>query len=112
MKSVNQDELFQNLSRFLKSKGIELKDGSYTQRVHRGCSLLADAVNATQKTVHRAKAKANETLDQLRQSIHEATAPKPPVIPKAERKSPRAKPASKAATGAKGKPAGKAARRK
>jgi hypothetical protein len=97
MKTVNRDELFQNLSGFLKSKGIELKSaGSYTQRIQKGCGLLADAVNATQKTVRRAKAKADETLDHLRQSIHEATAPKPPPIPKTEPKAERAKPTKRA----------------
>jgi len=98
MKTVNKDELFQNLSGFLKSKGIELKtEGSYAQRIQKGCGLLADAVNATQKTVRRAKAKADETLDHLRQSIHEATAPKPPVIPKPKPKATRSKPAARPA---------------
>jgi hypothetical protein len=40
--------------------------------------LLADAINATQKTVVRAKTEVDKKLDQVRQSIHEATAPKPP----------------------------------
>ena len=94
MKTVNKDELFQNLSGFLKSKGIELKEGSYTHRVQQGCGLLAEAVNATQKTVRRAKTKADQTLDQIRQSIHKATAPTPPPAPKASAKpksAPRAK---------------------
>ena len=98
MKTVNKDELFQNLSGFLKSKGIELKsEGSYTQRIQKGCGLLAEAVNATQKTVRRARAKADETLDQLRQSIHAATAPKPPPMPKSESKTARARPPKRAA---------------
>ena len=95
MKTVNKDELFQNLSGFLKAKGIELKSGSYTQRIRSGCGFLADAVNATQKTVHRAKAKADQTLDQLRKSIHEATAPKPPPVAKSEPRAARPKPAKK-----------------
>ena len=78
MKTVNKDELFQNLSGFLKSKGIDLKDGSYTHRVQQGCSLLADTVNATQRTVRSAKSKADKAFEKLRHSIHEATAPKPP----------------------------------
>ena len=98
MKTVNKNELFQNLSGFLKSKGIELKDGSYTHRVQQGCSLLADTVNATQRTVRSAKSKADKALEQLRQSIHEATAPKPPPNPKTEPKAARAKSSKKRTT--------------
>ncbi len=76
MKKIERDELYENLRGFLKSKGIALDSGTYTQRIHQGCNLLADAINATQKTVARAKAEADKKLDQLRQSIHEATAPK------------------------------------
>jgi hypothetical protein len=95
MKTVNKDELFQNLSGFLKAKGIELKSGSYTQSIQAGCGFLADAVNATQKTVRRARAKADQTLDHLRQSIHAATAPKPPPMPRTEPKAARAKSAKR-----------------
>ena len=76
MKKIEKDELYEHLRGFLKSKGIALDNGTYTQRIHQGCNLLADAINATQKTVARAKAEADKKLDQLRQSIHEATAPK------------------------------------
>jgi len=86
MKTVNKAELFENLSGFLKSKGIELKDGSYTHRVQQGCGLLADAVNATQKTVRTARTKADQAIEKLRQSIHEASAPKPPPPPKSAAK--------------------------
>jgi seryl-tRNA synthetase len=78
MKTIKQNELFQNLNGFLKSKGIELKDGSYSNRIRQGCNLLSDAINATQKTVKNAKGKVDQKLEQLRQSIHEATAPKTP----------------------------------
>jgi hypothetical protein len=78
MKTIDKDEFYRNLGDFLKSKGIELKEGSYAQRIRQGCNLLADAINATQKTVKRTKAEVDKKLDQLRQSIHEATAPKPP----------------------------------
>ncbi len=77
MKTIKKDELFQSLGDFLKLKGVELKDGAYAQRVRQGCDLLTDAINGTQKTVKRTKVKVDEKLDQLRQSIHEATAPKP-----------------------------------
>ena len=92
MKTIKKNELFQNLGGFLKSKGIELKDGAYSQRINRACDVLTDAINGTQKTVRRTKVKVDEKLEQLRQSIHEATAPKPsPAAPSSERPSAGAK---------------------
>ena len=76
MKKIEKDELYEHLRGFLKSKGIALDSGTYAERIHQGCNLLADAINATQTTVARAKAEVDKQLDQLRQSIHEATAPK------------------------------------
>jgi|ERR1051325_8370263 hypothetical protein len=78
MKKIEQDELYEHVRGFLKSKGIALDSGSYAHRIQQGCNLLADAINATQKTVNRARAEVDKKLDQLRQSIHEATAPKSP----------------------------------
>ena len=78
MNTVNKDELYQNLSNFLKTKGIELKEGTYAQRLQQGCNVLAEIVNTTQHTVGTAKAKVDIALDQLRETIHQATAPKPP----------------------------------
>ncbi len=78
MNTIKKDELFQNLSGFLKSKGIELHDGSYPQRIRQGCNLLSDAINATQSTVKKAKGEVDRKLEQLRESIHKATASKPP----------------------------------
>lgn len=76
MKKIEKDELYENLRGFLKSKGIALDSGAYTQRIHQGCDFLAEAINAAQATVARARAEADKKLDELRQSIHEATAPK------------------------------------
>jgi hypothetical protein len=78
MKTIHQDELYQNLSEFLKSKGVEMKEGSYTLRIRQGCGLLTEVINMTQQTVRRAKVEVNRNLDQLRQTIHEATAPDAP----------------------------------
>src|SRR5882724_1063392 len=78
MKTIKKDELFESLGDFLKLKGVELKDGAYAQRIRQGCNLLTDAINGTQKTVKHAKVEVDKKLDQLRQTIHEATAPKPP----------------------------------
>jgi len=82
MQTIKKDELFRNLSDFLKSKGIVLNDGSYSARIQHGCNLLADAINATQKTVKQTKARVDEALDQLRETIHQRTAPKSPAQPK------------------------------
>ena len=78
MKTIKKDELFESLGDFLKLKGVELKDGDYAKRIRQGCNLLTDAINGTQKTVKHAKVEVDKKLDQLRQTIHEATAPKPP----------------------------------
>ncbi len=86
MKTIKKDELFSNLGDFLKSKGIELNDGTYTTRIQQGCNLLADAINATQKTVSQTKVKVDTALDKLRQTIHESTAPTPPPPPKSKAK--------------------------
>ena len=79
MKTIKKDELFHSLGGFLKSKGIEFKDGSYSERIQKGCNLLSDAINATQKTVKVTKVRVDNALDKLRQSIHERTAPRPPA---------------------------------
>jgi hypothetical protein len=86
MKTIKKDDLYRSLGDFLKTKGIEFKDGVYTQRINRACDLLTDAINETQKTVKRAKVKVDQKLDELRQSIHEATGPKPPPAPPAPKK--------------------------
>jgi len=79
MKPIEKDELYENLSQFLKAKGIELKEGSYSKGIHAGCSFLADAINLSQAGIERAKAGIDKGLEQVRQVIHEKTAPKPPV---------------------------------
>jgi hypothetical protein len=76
MKTLKQDELYQNLQEFLHKKGVELKDGSYSQKIQKGCSLLSDAINTSQKGLTRAKDEIDRKLDQLRQVIHEKTAPR------------------------------------
>ena len=104
MKKIKKDELFRNLGGFLKSKGIELNEGSYTARIQRGCNLLSDAINGTQTTVSKTRDQVDHALDQLRQTIHEKTAPTPPPPAKGKTsKAPNAK--SPAATdGKKSKP--------
>jgi hypothetical protein len=81
MKRLDRNELYHNLSAFLSKKGIEFKDGSYTRRIQKGCSLLTDAINLTQEAAERAKAEMDKKLEQMRQTIHEKTAPKPPQTP-------------------------------
>jgi hypothetical protein len=76
MKTIRKDELYQNLSQFLKGKGIELKEGQYTSGIHAGCSLLADAINLSQTGLERAKTEVGRQFDHIRQVIHEKTAPK------------------------------------
>lgn len=78
MKQIEKDELFDNLRSFLRSKGIDLTEGSYSQTVQKSCRILADVINMGQQGIERAKSGINQKLDQVRQCIHEKTAPKPP----------------------------------
>jgi hypothetical protein len=76
MKPIEKEELYENLSQFLKTKGIEMKEGTYSKGVHAGCSLLADAINLSQTGLERAKEEIEKKFDQVRQVIHQKTAPK------------------------------------
>lgn len=94
MKPINKDELYEHLGGFLKSKGIELKDGSYAKRIQQGCSVLSDVINLGQSGIEKAKVGTEKKLDQLRQVIHEKTAPKTPApAPQPATPPPAAKPA-------------------
>ena len=83
MKRINEGELYQHLGGFLKAKGIELTEGSYTKRIQQGCALLTEAINVSQSSLKKAKTKAEKKLDRLRQAIHEKTAPKSAGAPAA-----------------------------
>ena len=76
MKQIDKHEIFENLSSFLKTKGIELKEGSYSQGVEKACEILTDTVNLSQRGLERAKDTLDKNLDKVRQVIHEKTAPK------------------------------------
>jgi hypothetical protein len=76
MKPIQKDELYEHLSGFLKSKGVELKEGSYANGIQKGCTLLVEAINLSQKGLSRAKVEIDKKLDKMRQVIHEKTAPK------------------------------------
>ena len=106
MKPIQKDELYQHLSEFLKAKGVEMKDGSYPKAVQKGCSILADAINLSQKGITQAKVQIDKNLDRMRQVIHEKTAPKAASktngSPKSKVQSPKSKarrPKQKAAKG-------------
>lgn len=77
MRPIQKDELYEHMSQFLKAKGIEMKDGTYPRSVKAGCSLLADAINLSQKSITLAKAEIDKNVERVRQVIHESTAPKP-----------------------------------
>lgn len=83
MKPLNQDDLYHNLRGFLKAKGIELQEGSYARGIQKSCSLLTDAINLGHQGLDRAKVGIDKKLDQMRQVIHEKTAPKSTAAPPA-----------------------------
>jgi hypothetical protein len=95
MKPIEKDELYQHVSQFLKAKGIEMKEGSYPKGIQKGCSILADAINLSQKGITQAKVQIDKNLDRMRQVIHEKTAPrtasKPNGSPKVKGQSPKPK---------------------
>ncbi len=76
MKQIEKHELFQHVTGFLKAKGIELTDGSYSQAIQKSCGFLTDAINLGQRGLSRAKVELDTKLDCMRQVIHEKTAPK------------------------------------
>ena len=86
MKQINKEEMFGHLKSFLKSKGIEVQEGAYAQRIRQGCELLTDSINVSQRTLKSAKSAMDQGLDQLRQTIHEQTAPKAPAAEGAPQK--------------------------
>jgi hypothetical protein len=75
MNKIDKNELYHHLRDFLKSKGVALEDGSYTKRLEQGCTLLSKAINTTQSGVEHAGGKVRSAVNNIRQSIHEATAP-------------------------------------
>lgn len=105
MKRIKKGELFRNVDGFLKVKGVELKPGSYTDRVQRACGLLTDLINTGQSGLARAKEETEKQLDKVRQVIHEKTAPRPTPPPTAASGTKTKQPAKKAAK----KPASKTA---
>jgi hypothetical protein len=81
MKPIGKDEIYDHLTRFLKERGIEFRNGSYTERIQKGCTLLGDSINLSQEGLERAKAEIDRKLDEMRQVIHKRTAPKPAGTP-------------------------------
>jgi hypothetical protein len=77
MKPIKKNELFGHLSEFLKSRGIEFKEGAYAQGIQKGCSILTDTINLSQQGLEITKTQIEKQLDGMRQVIHEHTAPKP-----------------------------------
>jgi hypothetical protein len=77
MSKLEKEELFDNLSQFLKTKGIDLQQGAYTQRIRWSCAFLTDMINLGEGAVQKAKVEVDEKLEKMRQVIHEKTAPKP-----------------------------------
>ncbi|MDH7503587.1 MAG: hypothetical protein QHJ82_12860 [Verrucomicrobiota bacterium] len=91
MKTIKKNELFDHMSVFLKERGIELKEGSYTDRIRKGCELLAEVINCTERGIAEAAAQMDQGLERMRDIIHRKTAPKrpPAASPRAKSKGSR-----------------------
>ncbi len=83
MKPIEKDEIFQHLHGFLKNRGVEFTEGSYAKTIQKSCGLLTDVINLSQQGIERAKEGVDKKLDQLRQTIHEKTAPRSTAPPNA-----------------------------
>ena len=108
MSEIKKEEMFGNLKSFLKSKGIDIQEGSYANGIRRGCDILTDTVNMSQRAFDRAKVAVDEGLDQARQTVHEYTAPKSGKQSAASGSQTQAKPTAKKTTSAKAKKAASA----
>ena len=108
MKRIKNDEIFRNVTKYLKSRGVELTAGSYAERIQNCCSTLTGMVNLSPEGIERATTQIDTQLDRLRRTVHEATAPKP--AEKETGAKAKAKPAVKAAKKPAGKPGAKASR--
>lgn len=76
MTDIKKEEMFGNLKNFLKTKGIDIQDGSYADGIRKGCEILTDTVNMSQRAFERTKVVVDKGLDKARQAVHEYTAPK------------------------------------
>jgi hypothetical protein len=76
MKRIKNDEIFRNVTKFLKGRGVELTAGSYAERIQKGCSTLTGMINLSRDGIERATTQIDKKLENLRQTLHEATAPK------------------------------------
>src|ERR1700722_12257988 len=76
MNEINKEEMFGTLKSFLKSKGIDVQEGSYAEGIRKGCDILTDTVNLSQRAFDKAKGAVEKGVDQVRQTVHERTAPK------------------------------------
>jgi hypothetical protein len=95
MKQLRKNELYKQLSGFLKHKGVELTDGSYSSGLRQACTILSDTINFAQTNLEKAKDQMGGQLDRMREVIHKKTAPKPappPAPPPAPSAAPAAKP--------------------
>ena len=101
MKRIKKDEIFKNVTKFLKGRGVELTEGTYSARLQKGCSALTDMVNLSRDGLERTTTEIDRQLDHLRRAVHEATAPKPAEKPAG------AKPGAKTAGKTNAKPAAK-----
>jgi hypothetical protein len=112
MKRIKKDEIFRNVAKFLKTRGVELTEGGYAGRIQKGCSALTGMINLSRDGIERATTEIDKQLEHLRQTLHEATAPQSAGKPAGAKPAakPTAAPAGKAAAKP-GKPAAKPAAR-
>lgn len=98
MSDIKKEEMFGNLKNFLKSKGIDVQEGSYAEGIRKGCEILTDTVNMSQRALGRTKDAVDQGLEKARQTVHEYTAPKAKTESAKAKPAPKNKPTAKAKT--------------
>ena len=93
MKKLKKNDLFNHIDKFLKEKGIELRETApFGNRIKTSCTILTDTINNAQSTLGKARDHMDEHLDKMRGIIHEKTAPKEPEATATKKKAkPKAK---------------------
>jgi len=76
MKPIENHETYHHLSLFVKAKCSEMKQTSYSHCVHKSYEIFRDTINLSQRGLERAKVTIDKGINQVRQVIHEKTAPK------------------------------------
>lgn len=75
MKTLKKGELFRSVKKHLEANGVILEKGEASDKLRAGCALLTAVATKGQSSFQTAKNAVTEQIDNLRQTIHDKTAP-------------------------------------